>query len=1258
MSHITLANATDLDQWAKSRASQDQFPKLIRRLVAATANGLKFIHFPAGEGVQQGGWDGIVEAEGNNAFIPAGFSGWELSCNSGSQGKAQDDYEKRNEDPLGLDPSQTIFVYATPRRWSRGQDWCSAKQTEGIWREVRAYDADMLETWLESAPAVHLWLSRLLGKSIPGMEDVESYWEGWSESTRPALPATFLLAGRDEGKKAVEDWLSEAGATVFGIQSENRKEAAAFFAAVVQQLPDELRHKVLASAVVVYTQEAWDHLSASTSPLLIVPLFDVSESMTRATKNGHRVIVPSDALGAHLKRSCLLPRLSREGIKEVLISAGFEHDAAYQLAGLARRSIMSFRRKLAADGSVKAPEWAKPQQARDLLPAMLAGTWNEAKEGDCKVLSELAQEPYESYKQRLQPWTLCDDPPVRFVGGVWYVVSREDIWRNLSLIITKEDLDRITSAVNEVLGTPLPKYELPDDKHFMADILGYEAPHSSHLRKGLADSLAIMGARSSDLPVFRGVTIGHYAERIVRDLLAKAASDWKTWASLQNMLECLAEAAPEELLLALESSLQGDPPVLSDLFRDQNGDWFISPSHTGLLWALETMAWSEDLLPRVVLILARLCLIDPGGQWANRPSASLRTIFLPWLHQTSASVDSRLGAIDLIRERVPSASWALLKSLLPKNHDIGNYNQKPKWREWALDARRPTRGDSWTVITGVLLRMLQDVGTDGEKWCDLIEAMHILPDGQFDQIVAQLSNLDSSTLPEMDKSAIWHKLREEISRHISFPDADWSMPQNRIIRLADLHPKFEPAGYIEKFAWLFDSHPDLLEGNQRGTQDKYNRKIDLLRKQAIEAILGQEGLGGLLNISESVKDIVALGRVAGELDALNSFTDTLVLNYLGSENRGHSIFAWTFLDSLICRRGRDWAESRLKEMDGQLCSELKALFLRSMPCDERTWDLAEQLGANTKGFYWRAINAVMLFRAHEPGVIDRPIAELLKHGQVSEAVKFITLVNHENTQVSAELIASALEMLVQDQSQVKSRIDAYDIRELLELLSKAKDFDTDRLAGLEWAFLPIFRLEETPNTLNNSLASRPVFFVDVVSTAFKARNEDHIELDEHGHQMATRAYQLIDDWQYPLKTNLDPTALKQWVTAAREGLKAKDREAIGDQRIGQALSSQMLGSDGAWPCEAVREVIETFSSEEIERGLVVGVLRGRGVTSRWVLEGGRQERELAAQYESHAKTLGGQWPRTQALLRTIARSYKDQALWEDQEAELDEDLMR
>ena len=46
---------------------------------------------------------------------------------------------------------------------------------------------------------------------------------------------------------------------------------------------------------------------------------------------------------------------------------------------------------------------------------------------------------------------------------------------------------------------------------------------------------------------------------------------------------------------------------------------------TGLLWALETLAWHSDHLARVTVILGELAEIDPGGNWTNRPANSLAT---------------------------------------------------------------------------------------------------------------------------------------------------------------------------------------------------------------------------------------------------------------------------------------------------------------------------------------------------------------------------------------------------------------------------------------------------------------------------------------------------------------------------------------------------------------------------------------------------------------------------------------------------------
>ena len=102
--------------------------------------------------------------------------------------------------------------------------------------------------------------------------------------------------------------------------------------------------------------------------------------------------------------------------------------------------------------------------------------------------------------------------------------------------------------------------------------------------------------------------------------------------------------------------------------------------HTGLLWGLETLAWSPQYLPRVALVLAKLARLDPGGRMVNRPINSLRKIFLWWYPGTNASQEQRLAALDLILAREPQVGWELLATLLP--HSVSSSTSptaKPRW---------------------------------------------------------------------------------------------------------------------------------------------------------------------------------------------------------------------------------------------------------------------------------------------------------------------------------------------------------------------------------------------------------------------------------------------------------------------------------------------------------------------------------------------------------------------------------------------------
>src|SRR5258708_31934183 len=175
----TLVDAADLAQWANRLDAQGLLPKLIRRLVLATSSDITRIGVRSEEGIRYPGFDGIVEAGKGNAFVPTGLSVWEMGVNQDPKGKAESDYKKRTEDLLGIDPSQTTFVFVTPRRWSGKEGWVEDKRTSGTWLDVRVLDADDLETWLELAPAVHAWISRLLGKDPGDTQALDTFLMDW-----------------------------------------------------------------------------------------------------------------------------------------------------------------------------------------------------------------------------------------------------------------------------------------------------------------------------------------------------------------------------------------------------------------------------------------------------------------------------------------------------------------------------------------------------------------------------------------------------------------------------------------------------------------------------------------------------------------------------------------------------------------------------------------------------------------------------------------------------------------------------------------------------------------------------------------------------------------------------------------------------------------------------------------------------------------------------------------------------------------------
>lgn len=167
-----------------------------------------------------------------------------------------------------------------------------------------------------------------------------------------------------------------------------------------------------------------------------------------------------------------------------------------------------------------------------------------------------------------------------------------------------------------------PQFDLPKEERHLASIHGKELQYSGLLRVGIAETLALLGSYPEALTCCSMGKPEATAKLVVRDLLTEA--DWERWASLNDLLPALAEAAPDEFLNAVENALKDlSESPFHHVFAQEGKGPFGRNYMTGLLWALEGLAWSPDYLPRASLILADLAAIDPGGNWGNRPKNSL-----------------------------------------------------------------------------------------------------------------------------------------------------------------------------------------------------------------------------------------------------------------------------------------------------------------------------------------------------------------------------------------------------------------------------------------------------------------------------------------------------------------------------------------------------------------------------------------------------------------------------------------------------------
>lgn len=1234
---MKFITSTHLKQWADTKESQSLLPELIRRLICASVKRLDRLSFPCGDAGHMPGWDGIVSCREQIDLVPEGESLWECGVNKDIQTKANDDITKRAADPLGHIRAESTFVFVTPREWAGANAWILANQTG--WKKLVVYTAVELEVWIEKCPAVGLWLADKLNiLNAGGYQLPDVFWKKWASGDKYTLPYQIVTAGRNQ---AIDCVLKACfNPSVFEIQALTQSEAVAFVLASIATC--SAADKLLARAIVVTDKNTFDDLVSHYENLIIITT--LRENMSYALSRNHTVIcavTPEDQVSTAEK----LPRVEREGFVKAIEDCGFDYVQAGKIATDTARDVNVVRRRLKID-KLK-PEWANRDGISALLPVALLGQWNENVPGDLKLVEKLCGKTYSDYVKILQGFILMSDSPIAHVGAIWRLKSPMDTMSYASAYLTSDDLANLKEICALLIGDDDPDAEekLVSDEWKMWQ---FRQQFSSDVKKGTYQSLILLSL-INDESNSRSV----WVDDLVRELL----NGWtlKRFLSNRSYFTLLAEASPEAFLEFLEEI---EKDIYDVVFTPQKSSigvigWNIY--YTEILWTLEMLAWDDDYIYRATSLLLRFSTYKNESNYANKPTNSLAEIFRFQWPQTFASFDNRIQVLislsSSFKSEICKLCFRILESLGPRMFSQTHFY---KWRHFSgLSSPKciSVPVDNLKAITKLLLGCTTFSEDDICKLLKLSTNKWLIccRTDILNAIIERKDNICESDIIE-------HTLREELTRHLSIPEAAWALSEKELEPYKKLLSDIEPKNVVMKHRWMFeDMFLRLPQKIETDLEKDYRMKQDI-RDKAVKEILSERGREGIWELISVVK-------------CPSSVVNSMILLYGDGllrdtcERFGKNIvdiaFLQEFFRRLFFQKGEDDYMRIIEDVKLYGNTTCLSVCLYAPEYNEKLAAIANDCGEEIETLYWQNISVVYVKIPNPMQIIDKLIwvdrfdkaLELIYHNKNSSRIPDIIKVN----------VIKGL--MFRGHQDFTPHIDWFYIDNVIEDLDKSEDPEIiQTLVQIEFFAYRAFADRRNINDLRfiKELMSKPELLIELIMMVYKSDdgNEEEVSESEQNNKkvMARCASSILYDLSccpgVDGQGNVNPDVLRSYIYRLYELSVERHRTQVVDMVVGTLLGN--LPRNVSYPQAILGEIVEELKSDSVDEYIRIRIFNSRCVTVRGFAEGGDQERSLVALFRRYRDKVKFTYPRLAKIFTKLMNEYERGANREDCVAQLED----
>lgn len=1250
-----------IHNWADRIEARSLLSVLLRKLVHSTGRDLRRVDFPGYDNAERKGWDGTIEADAVTPWIPGGASGWEFGTARDPHRKANEDYKARIHSTSSADRAEIAFVFVTPRNWPGKNDWADARRAEGEWRDVRALDASDLEQWIEHAVPAQMWMAEQLGLPTDGFDTLDQWWTRWAEASDPPMTPAIFDAAITEHRDTLRNWLAKDSEGPLVVTADSWEEAGAFLACVFRC--DDVMARWRDLAAIFHSVPTLRKLASSEANFIPIVRSEEAEQELSSIYRRRHCIVVRPRNDVRSTTHIALRQLNRDAFATALAGMGIDDDQVDRLARETGRSPTILRRRRSKIPAIRTPRWADAETARDLVPLVLIGAWRDDFEPDREILSTLADRPYAEIRTTIARLREFDDSPVWSVGRHRGIVSKMDAFFAISGQIVETDLDDFFLLAEYVLAEEDPALDLPESDRWAAALYGKVRRHSDILRDGIRETLVILSVHGNELLRARtGIDVEGRVASLVRSLLTPLTVD--KLLSHDRDLPSYAEADPDTFLNLIEEDLRRSQPAVFGLLKPVENTLFSRCPRTGLLWALECLAWKN--LGRVSPILARLSSIEIHDNLVNKPIASLGSIYRCRLPQTAAPLEERISSLRILAKRFPDIGWVICMAQLyggPRQMPFFTY--RPRWRDDASGVghhavtnqeRIAFARESLDIALGWPQHNHKTLG-------DLVENIRWVGETDKETIWDLVDEWAESNSNQHDRTNLLKRIRESVFtlRAVRQGANENALKRARAAcaRLGAEDSAIRNAKLFTDFAVDFN---DADVSDEDMDYEEREARANRLRSAAMKEIWTERGHKGVSVLMEEGGNPHMIGFfLSRHLEDEESRVDFLreCLSHEGALREKMSECIRGFLRSA----DEDTLEILIRTLTEGADTKQALRLLLCAPFGRRTWRLLDDYPQDARDRYWREVAPE--WRRYD----ESDLAELLDClFDVERPVAAFRAAFGNWSQVETSRLKRLLFDFVTAMPNpvVNPEIEAYEISNALDSLNGRADVSVAEMARLEFAFLePLDHSEHGVPNLERQIAERPDFFVYILAFAFKRSDEGQdptewrVEDMKQRRTLASNAYRLLNRVRRVPGTDseggIDAEALKNWIGKARDLCARYGRAEVGDGRIGQILSHAPPEKNGLWPCDAVCEVLQRFAVPHIRDGFRVGVHNARGAHLRQ--EGGDQEREIAAKYRNWARQRAIDYPFVSSILEGIAESYDHEAAWWDDKAEIDKRLM-